>query len=73
MRKALLFIVSILVLSNMAFAQGVVKGVIKDGEGQPVIGATVVIKGTSTHAVSDINGAFAITAAKELPFTILIS
>lgn len=35
-----------------------ISGVIKDNSGLPVIGATVVVKGTATGTATDINGAF---------------
>lgn len=39
-----------------------VNGVITDSNGNPVIGAGVMIKGTSTGAISDIDGKFSIDA-----------
>jgi iron complex outermembrane recepter protein len=72
-RKTFPIILALLFLSNLTFAQAVIQGIVKDSEEAPVIGATVVIKGTSIHSVSDVNGAFSINAAKNLPFTILVS
>ncbi len=40
-----------------------VKGVVKDASGEPIIGASVLVKGTSTGTISDIDGNFAISAA----------
>ena len=48
-------------------------GVVKDADGAPVVGATASIKGSTAHAVVDVNGKFSIAAPKELPFTIRIS
>ena len=59
--------------SNVAFSQTQVTGVVKDADGAPVVGATASIKGSSAHAVVDVNGKFSIGAPKELPFTIRIS
>ncbi len=43
----------------IAFAQGrQVTGLIVDGAGEPVIGANVVVVGTSNGVISDINGEF---------------
>ena len=48
-----------------AFAQtNTAKGVIKGDDGEPVIGASVIIKGTSTGAVTDANGAFSLPGVK---------
>ena len=59
--------------SNSAFSQTQVTGVVKDADGAPVVGATASIKGSTVHAVVDVNGKFSIAAPKELPFTIRIS
>ena len=48
-----------------AFAQvAPVKGVVVDANGEPVIQAGVVIDGTQTGVVTDIDGAFEINAPK---------
>lgn len=39
-------------------------GTVVDSQGDPVIGASVVVKGTSTGAATDINGQFAISNVK---------
>ena len=40
-----------------------VKGRITDGSGEPVIGASVIVKGTTQGVISDINGQFALEVA----------
>lgn len=40
-----------------------VTGVVVDSEGEPLIGATVLVKGTNTGAATDIEGRFSIKAA----------
>ena len=47
----------------MSFAQSTVSGTVKDGNGDPIIGASVLIKGTSTGTVTDIEGHFTIQKA----------
>ena len=39
----------------MSFAQSTVTGIVKDNAGEPIVGASVLIKGTSTGTVTDIN------------------
>lgn len=34
------------------------KGVVKDSSGEPIIGASVVVKGTSNGVITDIDGNF---------------
>jgi len=56
---------------SMTFAQTqTVNGRVFDESGQPVIGATVVIKGTSMGTVSDANGNFSVTASPKDVITI---
>jgi outer membrane receptor protein involved in Fe transport len=47
---------------HMMSAQSTVTGVItSDEDGQPLVGATILVKGTTTGTVSDDNGSFTIT------------
>ena len=41
-----------------------VKGMVVDNIGEPVIGANVVVKGTTTGVITSIDGSFAIDAVK---------
>ena len=41
-----------------------VEGVVQDKDGEPVIGATVLLEGTSMGTVTDVDGRFVIPAAK---------
>ena len=47
---------------SAAWAQNTVKGTVVDESGEPVIGATVMVEGTTTGASTDINGKFSISA-----------
>lgn len=54
-----------LFLSVNAFAQQIsVKGSVKDVKGEPIIGANIAVKGTTTGTISDIDGNFAIQVPK---------
>lgn len=58
------WIVGIL-LSVQAFAQGLtVKGVVKDNAGMGVIGANVLVKGTTVGTITDFDGNFTLEAKK---------
>ncbi|HET6540383.1 MAG TPA: TonB-dependent receptor [Chryseolinea sp.] len=60
----LLFVM--LINSSSSFAQGAITGVVKDSEtSDPLPGVNVLKKGTSQGTVTDMNGAFQITAAPE--------
>ncbi|CAK7084718.1 MAG: TonB-dependent receptor P3 [Bacteroides rodentium] len=54
-----------LFLSAGAYAQQIsVKGTVKDQAGEPVIGANVLVKGTTNGVITDIDGKFLLSAAK---------
>ncbi len=52
------------VCSTIAMAQSKVTGNVVDANGEPIIGATIKVKGSSAGTISDINGNFSIQAAK---------
>jgi len=60
-------------LFSHAYGQEAVKGIVRDDSGQSIPGATIVLKGTSKYASSDVDGKFSIAAPKELPFTLQIN
>ena len=63
MFKVLLTLLVGMFLSVDAFAQQItVKGLVKDGTGEPVIGANVLVKGTTNGAITDFDGNFQLTA-----------
>ncbi|MBQ4211265.1 MAG: carboxypeptidase-like regulatory domain-containing protein, partial [Prevotella sp.] len=47
-------------LGLVSFAQKTVTGNVKDASGEPLIGVSVMIKGTSTGAVTDLDGNYSI-------------
>ena len=59
-RIALIFAIMALSCAN-AFAQQV-KGTVQDASGQPVIGAAVVVEGTTNGTTVDLDGAFVLDA-----------
>ncbi len=64
MKKFLLTLLCALLTTASALAQsGAVQGTVVDENGEPVIGASIFVKGTKTGAVTDIDGKFSIHAA----------
>ena len=61
-RKLTLMLALLFVWTGVAWSQGVtVKGVVTSEEdGEPVVGASVLVAGTSLGAVTDIDGKFSI-------------
>ncbi len=58
-------------VATIAYAQTVITGTVVDSAGEPVIGATVMEKGTSNGAVTDFDGNFKlkVAAGKTLVFS----
>ena len=70
--KKLFTTLTLSLLVSALFAQNdTIRGSVLDEQGEPLIGATVLIKGTKQGAVSDINGRFKIVdaAGKHLVFS----
>src|SRR6056300_1795260 len=62
MKKMFVMIVAFLV-STVAFAQGTISGSVTDGStGDPLPGASVLVKGTTNGVTADFDGNFTITA-----------
>lgn len=74
MGKRLSLVLACLFLSiGMAIAQTTVSGTVTSSEdGQPVIGASVMIQGTKTGAATDLDGHFSISSSQSNP-TLVIS
>lgn len=68
-----LLIIPMLLWANFILAQDQLTGTVQAKDGTPLIGATVVIKGTNLYTVADIDGKFTLAAKKELPFVVRIS
>ena len=59
-----LFSASLLLCSTAAMAQSQKSGVIKDANGEPLIGVTVLEQGTSNGTVTDVNGRYTLKTTK---------
>ena len=64
----LLFLLCLLPLG--VSAQSIVKGIVTDPSGEPVIGATVKVDGSKLGVVTDLDGKFSIDAAPNATLTI---
>lgn len=61
--KYLLLWIAGMLLSVQAFAQAiVVNGTVVEKDGEPIIGANVLIKGTTNGAITDLDGNFTLNA-----------
>ncbi len=73
MRKLLLSLTWLLSFAGIVSAQTVVHGAIKDSVGNPVAGATIVVKGANSYAIADGSGQFTISTKKVFPLTLRIT
>ena len=64
----LLFLLCLLPLG--VSAQSIVKGIVTDPSGEPVIGATVKVDGSKLGVVTDLDGKFSVDAAPDATLTI---
>lgn len=67
MKRLCLLSILALAFSSMLMAQGtrITGVVISEEDGQPVIGASVLVKGTTKGAITDVNGSFEIPNVSE--------
>ncbi|MDX1943587.1 MAG: SusC/RagA family TonB-linked outer membrane protein [Saprospiraceae bacterium] len=63
--KSSVLLVAMLLLSSLAMAQFTVNGNVKDGGGQPLIGVSIVVKGTSQGTVTDFDGNFILEVSSQ--------
>ena len=60
MKKFLMALLCVLLSATTALAQNNVTGTVVDETGEPVIGASVMVKGTKTGTVTDVDGKFSL-------------
>ncbi|MDX2279435.1 MAG: TonB-dependent receptor [Saprospiraceae bacterium] len=73
MKQNLTLILALLFWVNLSFGQSEVQGLIQDGAGYPLVGSSIVLKGSSTYTIADTLGKFSLPTRKNPPFTIVIS
>jgi outer membrane receptor for ferrienterochelin and colicins len=62
-----------LMFCGSIYAQNSVSGKVQDEQGQPLPGASVLIKGTNQGVASDFDGNFTLNSDTEFPWTLMIS
>ncbi len=63
--RRLMFLTLMAICTSGAFAQKTVSGTVVDAAGETIIGASVIVKGTSTGTVTDFDGNFTIQNVPE--------
>lgn len=65
MVKKILFLFLIVFASTLCAQNVSITGTVSDANGEPLVGVNVVVKGTSTGAITDLDGAFSVSGKKE--------
>jgi outer membrane receptor for ferrienterochelin and colicin len=75
MKKYLLFVFFSCAFSSFVFSQtGTIRGQVKDAAtGETLIGASILIQGTSRGAITDFDGNFTLTSMEPGPYNLIIS
>lgn len=63
--RQLMFLALMALCTSSAFAQKQVSGTVVDATGEAIIGASVIVKGTSTGTVTDFDGNFTLKSVPE--------
>ncbi|MDR0699387.1 MAG: TonB-dependent receptor [Tannerella sp.] len=71
--KAVIIIVLMLLASSGWTQTSIIKGLVIDSEGEAVIGASILVKGTSEGTVTDLDGRFSLVPEKNEPAILQIS
>ena len=73
MKKRLLLLLSMVVLSlGISYAQKSISGTVLNDQKEPLIGASVVVKGTTAGAITDIDGKYSLSVPSDAT-TLVIS
>ncbi|MDP4712419.1 MAG: SusC/RagA family TonB-linked outer membrane protein [Saprospiraceae bacterium] len=65
MKRSLLMLSFAMLFAGIVAAQSTVTGTVTDKGGEPLIGASILVKGTSTGAVTDLDGTFDIEVGSD--------
>ena len=72
MKKLSLVLIMVISTISFALAQRTVTGTVADSKGEPMVGASVVVKGTTNGTLSDIDGKFSLNVPANTT-TLLVS
>jgi len=63
--KRALMLTAVSAIAMASYAQSTVKGTVKDANGEPIVGVSVIVKGTGTGVITDIDGNYSIPNVKQ--------
>jgi iron complex outermembrane receptor protein len=73
MLRTLLFSLTLILFANQIWAQSSIKGKVLDSFGEPLAGATLVLRGTNYYAITSESGDFEIDYTKSYPIFIQVN
>lgn len=73
MKKHLFTLAAALLLVQFGYAQRTISGKVLDQAGEPLIGATIVVKGTNTYTLADDSGEFSLVTESTKPVTLQVN
>ncbi|MBL7792558.1 MAG: carboxypeptidase-like regulatory domain-containing protein, partial [Saprospiraceae bacterium] len=65
MKKLSLVLMLVLGVMGFALAQRTISGTVTDEKGEPLIGASILVKGTTSGTVTDVDGKYSLQAPAE--------
>ena len=71
--KLMCFILGIMLICGTAFAQRTVTGLVTDEQNEPLIGVNILIQGTTTGTISDVNGNYSLDVPDSDDVTLVYS
>lgn len=71
--RLLIVVFGLFLTLSVAAQQVAVRGVVKESSGEPVIGANVIVRGTSSGTITDMNGQFTLSVDKKTNVVLVIS
>ena len=72
MKKLSLIVTMVLLIASFAVAQRIITGTVADAKGEPMVGSSILVKGTATGTVTDIDGKFSLSVPADAK-TLVIS
>lgn len=72
MKKSVLIILITAFLNNL-YAESIINGVVRSNNNEPLVGATVTVKGSSSYVITDNDGKFRLSTPSKLPLTLVVS
>ena len=71
MKRLSLVIAFVCLACTFMLAQRAISGTVTDKSGEPLIGASILVKGTTSGAVTDIDGNFSVEAPAASEFLVV--